>query len=161
MAREEVGHPWLVRTLDWPFPGLGRRLEVARMRGPAGDFFRVAWPGFAGALTASAPGRSLLASTRRRCGGGPGTPGYGPRSCACAGTGRIQFIPAEHLLRDVFETCRNFGEAKHRLETTPVARPAIFTLAGARGERCVIERTEEGFATRYDATARRTTGCAA
>ena len=49
--------PWLARTLDWPFPGLGRHLEVARMRGPAGDFDNVTWPGYVGALTASAPGR--------------------------------------------------------------------------------------------------------
>src|SRR6516162_2589751 len=30
LAREEAGVPWLVRTLDWPFAGLGRYLEVAR-----------------------------------------------------------------------------------------------------------------------------------
>ena len=35
------------------------------------------------------------------------------------------------------------------LETTAIARPVIYTLAGcAAGERCVIERTEENFATR-------------
>jgi len=33
LACEQGGVPWLVRTLDWPFPGLGRHLEVARMRG--------------------------------------------------------------------------------------------------------------------------------
>src|SRR5512141_1215346 len=38
LACEQGGAPWLVRTLDWPFPGLGRHLEVARMRGAAGDF---------------------------------------------------------------------------------------------------------------------------
>ena len=32
LACEQGGAPWLVRTLDWPFPGLGRHLEVARMR---------------------------------------------------------------------------------------------------------------------------------
>ena len=62
---------------------------------------------------------------------------------------RIRFIPPDHLLRDVLETCGSFGEARHRLETTPVARPVIFTLAGCRrGERCVIERTEQGFESR-------------
>ena len=35
------------------------------------------------------------------------------------------------------------------LESTPVARPVIYTLVGcAPGERCVIERTETGFITR-------------
>src|SRR5436305_1411976 len=58
----------------------------------------------------------------------------------------VRFCPPDHLLREVFETCRDFGTAKRRLETVPVARPVIFTLIGcARGERCVIERTEEAF----------------
>ena len=57
LAREQDGVPWLARTLDWPFPGLGRFLEVARMRGPAGDFDNIAWPGYVGTLTASAPSR--------------------------------------------------------------------------------------------------------
>src|SRR5262249_60146289 len=56
-ACDEGGVPWLARTLDWPFPGLGRYLEVARMRGPAGDFDNIAWPGYVGTLTATAPGR--------------------------------------------------------------------------------------------------------
>jgi hypothetical protein len=35
------------------------------------------------------------------------------------------------------------------LEQTPIARPVIYTLAGcAPGERCVIERTEDGARTR-------------
>ena len=55
LAREQDGMPWLVRTLDWPFPGLGRHLEVARMRGAAGDFDNVTWPGYVGVLTASGP----------------------------------------------------------------------------------------------------------
>ena len=43
--------------------------------------------------------------------------------------------------------------AKHQLETVPVARPVIFTLIGCeRGERCVIERTEEDFASRIEDT---------
>ena len=33
LAREEGGVPWLARTLDWPFPGLGRYAEVAHLRG--------------------------------------------------------------------------------------------------------------------------------
>ena len=39
------------------------------------------------------------------------------------------------------------------LETTPVARPVIYTLIGCgANERCVIERTETGFVTREDDT---------
>ena len=55
LAREQDGVPWLVRTLDWPFIGLGRYVEVAHMRGDCGDFFSVTWPGYVGALTAMAP----------------------------------------------------------------------------------------------------------
>src|SRR5215831_5579311 len=31
LAREEDGVPWLARSLDWPFSGLGRYAAVARM----------------------------------------------------------------------------------------------------------------------------------
>src|SRR5262249_61048700 len=57
LAREQGGAPWLVRTLDWPFPGLGRHAEVAHQRGLAGDYFSVTWPGYVGVLTGMAPGR--------------------------------------------------------------------------------------------------------
>src|ERR1700761_102988 len=57
LAREETDVPWLIRTLDWPFHGLGRHVEVARMRGEAGEFFNITWPGYVGALTAMAPAR--------------------------------------------------------------------------------------------------------
>jgi hypothetical protein len=60
-------------------------------------------------------------------------------------------IPPDQLLRQVFEQAADFGEAKRMLETTPVARPVIYTLAGCRAsERCVVERTESGFHTRSD-----------
>ena len=156
LAREEAdGTPWLARTLDWPFPGLGRHVEIARMRGPAGAFDTVTWPGFVGVLTACAPGRfaacinqaPLLRRTRH--------PWLRPYDIAlnALATARIRFIPPDHLLREVLETCSTFAEARHRLETTPVARPVIYTLAGCRrGERCVIERTEQGFETREQDT---------
>jgi hypothetical protein len=64
-------------------------------------------------------------------------------------TWRIAYIPPDHLLRRVFETCKTYGEAKHCLEATPIARPVIYTLIGCDpGERCVIERTEIDFTTR-------------
>ena len=49
----------------------------------------------------------------------------------------IRHVPPDHLLREVFETCPDFSAARRRLETTPVARPVIFTLVGCkRGECC-------------------------
>src|SRR5205809_654552 len=68
-------------------------------------------------------------------------------------TWRLRHIPPDQLLRQVFETCATYSEARAALETTPIARPVIYTLAGcASAERCVIERTEEGFSTRTENT---------
>jgi hypothetical protein len=155
VAREEEGVPWLVRTLDWPFPGLGRHLEIARMRGVAGEFFNVTWPGYAGVLTASAPGRFAAAINQAPLWRRTSKPWLRPYDLAVNAlrTWRVRFCPPDHLLRQVFETCSDFAEAKHRLETVPIARPVIFTLIGcAPGERCVIERTEQGFVSRKDDT---------
>ncbi len=155
LACEQGGSPWLVRTLDWPFPGLGRHLEIARMRGPAGDFDNVTWPGYVGVLTASAPGRfaacinqaPMLRRTQR-----PWLRPYDMVMNALQTWG-IRSIPPDHLLREVFETCSTFGQAKALLETTPIARPAIYILAGCHpGERCVIERTQDGFTSREQDT---------
>src|SRR5262249_50108707 len=66
----------------------------------------------------------------------------------------VQDIPPDQLLRRVFETCTNFSEAQRMLETTPIARPVIYTLVGCKpGERCVIERTEQSARTRSVETA--------
>ena len=60
-------------------------------------------------------------------------------------------IPPDQLLRQVFEVAGDYETARRMLETTPVARPVIYTLAGCgAGERCVIERTETDFNTRID-----------
>jgi hypothetical protein len=65
----------------------------------------------------------------------------------------VRHIPPDQLLRYVFETCASYDAARAVLETTPVARPVIYTLVGCKpGERCVIERTEEDFCTRIDDT---------
>jgi hypothetical protein len=51
------------------------------------------------------------------------------------------------------EQCATFAQARALLESTPIARPVIFTLAGCvPGERCVIERTEDAFSTRTENT---------
>jgi hypothetical protein len=154
-ARDEDGVPWLARTLDWPYPGLGRRLEVVRMRGSAGEFMSVTWPGYVGTLTASAPGRFAAAINQAPLWRRTRMPWLRPFDLAANAlrTWPIRHCPPDHLLREVFETCRGFGEARRRLETVPIARPVIFTLIGCeRGERCVIERTEETFSSRGEET---------
>jgi len=151
LATEQGGAPWLVRTLDWPFPGLGHHLEMVRMRGAAGDFDNVTWPGYVGVLTASAPGRFAACINQAPMWRRTRRPWLRPCDIALNArqTWGIRSIPPDHLLREVFETCKTFCEAKHRLETTPIARPVIYTLVGCyHGERCVIERTQDGFASR-------------
>ena len=152
LAREDDGGPWLLRTLDWPFPGLGRYLEIARMVGPAGEFFSVTWPGYVGVLTAMAPGRFAIAMNQGPLWRRTRHPWLRPFDIAANAVNtwrHVRHIPPDQLLRSVFEQCLSFAEAKRVLETTPMARPAIYTLVGAAaGERCVIERQEDTGASR-------------
>jgi hypothetical protein len=156
LAREEDGVPWLARTLDWPFPGLGRHADVVRAKGTAGEYFSITWPGYASVLTAMAPCRfsacinqaPMWRRTRH-----PWLRIYDLAANALYTWVSIRHMPPDQLLRQVFETCETYAAAKSVLETTPVARPVIYTLIGcAPGERCVIERTENGFVTREENT---------
>lgn len=156
LAREEGGAPWLVRTLDWPFPGLGRYADVVRLAGTAGDYFAATWPGYAGVLTAMAPCRfaacinqaPMLRRTRH-----PWLRNYDVAANGYRTWTKVRHIPPDQLLRQVFENCETYATAKGVLENTPVARPVIFMLVGcAPNERCVIERTEREFKTREDET---------
>ena len=151
MSRDEDGEPWLVRTLDWPFPGLGRHVEIAHKWGEAGEFYSVTWPGYVGTLTAMAPGRFGAAINQAPLWRRTRHPWLRPYDLAANAikTWSIRHMPPDQLLRQVFETCPDFATARAMLERTPVARPVIYSLAGTRpGERCVIERTEEDFETR-------------
>jgi hypothetical protein len=151
-AEEEEGVPWLLRTLDWPFKGLGQHSEIAHMRGECGDFLSVTWPGYVGVLTAMAPRRFAAAlnqapmwrRTRHRW---LRPLDYAANAVRAASS--VDRIPPDQLLRRAFEVCGDFAAARHLLERTPVARPVIYTLVGcSSGERCVIERTEADFVTR-------------
>ncbi|HEX3504391.1 MAG TPA: hypothetical protein VHU22_13455 [Xanthobacteraceae bacterium] len=153
-AGQEDGVPWLLRTLDWPFAGLGRYAEVAHMRGACGDFYSVTWPGYVGALTAMAPQRFAAcvnqAPMRRRT-SHPWLRGYDFAANAVAIWQSEDLMPPDQLLRHVFEVCSDYESARRMLETVPVARPVIYSLVGCKpSEQCVIERTETGFATRED-----------
>ncbi len=134
----------LMRTLDWPFDGLGRALVVIRQQGTAGPYLNVGWPGYAGVLTGLAPGRFAAAINQ------PPLPL--PQMGKAAGwvalrvrVNRSTALPPSHLLRHAFDTCQNFDAAVDLIRTTPICVPAIFTLAGLMpGETIVIERTETG-----------------
>lgn len=149
-ADESERGPVLKRTLDWPFPGLGRLVEIAEQKGPAGNFLNVTWPGFVGVLTALAPGRFAASINQAPMRHRTRAPSLRWVDYACNAVGAFCSsgrAPPEHVLRHVFETCATFDEALHLLETAPLARPVLFTLVGcAPNERAVIER--DGKATR-------------
>ena len=144
LADEGGQGPRLRRTLDWPFPGLGRLVEVARQRGPAGEFLNVTWPGFVGVLTALAPGRFAAAINQapmRRHTRGWALLWLDYAINAIGALCRSGRLPPEHLLRQVFETAPDFAAARHLLASVPLARPVIFILVGCgEGQRLVIER---------------------
>jgi hypothetical protein len=155
LACEEDREPWLLRTLDWPFSGLGRNVEVAYMRGVCGDFFSVTWPGYVGALTAMAPFRFAACVNQAPLWRRTSHRWLRPYDFAVNALAiwTRDHMPPDQLLRRTFEVCEDYGAARRMLESTPVARPVIYTLVGcSAGERCVIERTETDFVTREDET---------
>jgi hypothetical protein len=132
----------LLRTLDWPMPGLGRYVVVSRQAGPAGQYYAATWPGYVGVLTAMAPGRFSAAINQ---------PPLRRHTGICAvdwiigrvGLWRSLSLPPSHLLRRVFDTCATYEEARRVLIQTPLCLPSFFTLAGLEpAAGCVIERLE-------------------
>jgi len=139
-------HPRIRRSLDWPFHGLGKCVEVARQSGPAGDYFNVTWPGSVGVLSAMAPGRFAAvinaAPMERRTQSIIGLPIDIALNIRQTLTSADDW-PPDHLLRYVFEYSENFDEAIQILLAKPLARPALFTITGAQPhEIAVVERTE-------------------
>ncbi|SDE20484.1 hypothetical protein [Rhodospira trueperi] len=139
----------LLRTLDWAMDDLGAAVVVARMRGPAGPFVAVTWPGYAGVLTGLAPGRFAVALNQAPISG----PGLRPlrwvhdRRAVWASTAP----PPDHLLRQVLETAPDATTALHRLREAPVCVPCILTVAGVdRAEAWTIEKDVTGARIRQD-----------
>ncbi len=141
-----LGGNRLLRTLDWPLGGLGRNVVVARQAGRAdnraGPYYNVTWPGFAGVLTAMAPGRfaaSINQPPMRRYTFSCWLDWAIERFCLH----KRRALPPAHVLRQVFDECETYDDAKRRLVETPLCMPAFFSLSGTHDtEGCVIERTE-------------------
>ncbi len=138
----------LLRTLDWPFAGLGSGLIAARMEGSAGPWLNLTWPGFAGVLTAVARGRFAVAfnqppmHARRVC--GLGLPMPLDWALNRHVVWRSREIPPAHLLRLVCDEAADYDDARRRIVQTPLATSCFVTLAGPNaGEGCVIERTHD------------------
>jgi len=133
----------LLRTLDWPFHGMGREVVIARHESPHGPWYNVTWPGYVGAMTVMAPGRFSAvinqAPLKRR--------NWHPLPADWV-RNRVEVwnstaLPPAHLLRLACETCPDYGSAKAMLRDTGLALPVFMTLAGTGdGEGCVIERLE-------------------
>lgn len=132
----------MIRVLDWGLSGIGHHVVVARHETPHGPFYNATWPGYAGVLTAMAPGRFCAAINQA-----PRVPAWGNRGIDEI-VNRLRMLrsqgtlPAVHLLRRVFEDARDFDAALAILsdESVDLAMPAIFTLAGVEaGEGCVVE----------------------
>ena len=141
--------PRLQRSLDWIFQ-VGEDVIVARHESRAGDYCNVTWPGYAGIVTAMAPGRFAAAINQAPMSYALGRFSLGLPLDWLVNRRRVArrtALPPSHLLRRVFERCTTYQEAKSALMQTPLCIPAIFTLSGAQeGECCIIERMEEEFA---------------
>jgi len=136
----------IYRTLDWPFR-LGADVVVARHRPSAGIYFNITWPGYIGVLTALAPGRFAAAINEAPMSYAFEKYGLSPPVDWVVNRWRIRkrtSLPPGHLLRQVFEQCSSYEEAKNILATTPICIAAIFTLTGTKpDEGCIIERQEK------------------
>lgn len=133
----------LVRVLDWRTPGLGRHVVAAEVDGPAGPFVTLTWPGYTGVLQAMAPGRFAAALNQApmpRRGGGLMPLDWLANK---VDVWRSRAATPAHLLRDVVERAAHFDDAVRQLAETPIAAPAIFSVAGCRAQDvCIIERSE-------------------
>ncbi|MGD1880428.1 MAG: hypothetical protein ACFB13_23350 [Kiloniellaceae bacterium] len=137
------GRNRLTRVLDWPFDGLGAEIVAAQQQGPAGSWINLTWPGFTGCIQGHAPGRFSAAFNqaplRKRT-----ALKYLDWALDRYGLWRSDALPPGHLLRRAFDTAPDFAAAKAMLAETPLALPAIFSLAGpGPGELAVIERLED------------------
>ena len=132
----------LVRVLDWRTPGLGRHVVAARVAGAAGPFVTLTWPGYTGVLQGNAPGRfaaALNQAPMRK----PLGRFYLDWAVNRARVWRMPHLTPAHLLREVFETARDFAEARRMLSERPISTPSIFSLAGVKPyETAIIERSE-------------------
>lgn len=132
----------LLRTLDWDLAGLGRNLIVAHQHGPAGAYYNIGWPGFAGVTTAMAPGRFAIAINQP-----PMRQHHRSFPINWArnrwGVWRGGGVPPVHALRHVCDHCPTAAAARDYLMTVALCLPGFFTISGAdAGEGCVIERSE-------------------
>lgn len=140
------GKPIMLRSLDWPFDGIGRTVVMAKKNGQtATPYFAATWPGYTGVITGMKPKRFAIAINQAPL-SAPIQFLVANWSIARGRVWRSRSITPGHLVEKVFEETEDFDEAKRRLCETPIALPVIFSLVGVKpGECCVIERMEHSF----------------
>ncbi len=137
----ETRAPIMIRTLDWPFHGMGRNLVVAQQEGPAGAFFNITWPGYTGAVTAMAPGRFAIAINQAPMLRRKGMPMGVDWLLNRAAVFRTRHITPAHLVRQICERCPDYESARRKLIETPISTAAFFSIAGTWTDHsAVIER---------------------
>lgn len=130
----------LYRSMDWPIEGMAGKLVVAKQAGPAGEFWNLTWPGFAGVLNGHAPGRFSIAINQAPI---PKHTHIMPLDWILARRRTFSSggLPGPFLLRKVFEECTGYDQAVAMLSKTELCIPALFTVAGVNpGQHCIIER---------------------
>ena len=142
VAPDDAGGQRMIRVLDWGMPGLGRSVVIARHASNGHSFYSATWPGYAGVLTAMAPGRFSAAinqAPKMRVLGVEVVDEFVTRLRVTRSRGTM---PGTHLLRRVCERAADYAAAVEMLadERIALAMPTLFTLAGAEpGEGCVVE----------------------
>ena len=132
----------MIRVLDWGLPGIGKHLVIGRHASDHGGYLNVTWPGYAGILTAMAPGRFSAAINQAPRQAPTGLRWLDEAIVHLAMYRRPGTIPAAHLLRKVFEEAPDYAAALAMLSegAYELAMPAIFTLSGAApGEGAIVE----------------------
>lgn len=139
----DTGLPVMLRSLDWPFDGIGRNIVMVEKDGKDGNSYMAAtWPGYTGVITGMKSGRFAVAINQAPL-SAPIQFHAANWSIARGRVWRNRHITPGHLLEKVFEEVSDFADAKRVLAETPIALPVIFSIIGtAPDERCIIERLE-------------------
>ncbi len=127
----------MYRNLDWDDPnGLlkdNTQEVIFSKSSDRGGFSSLTFPGFSGVLTGKAKNGAYAVAI----------------NAVCIET-EPQFGAAPTmLLREVFETCRTYKQAKKMLSETVLMCSVLFTLVGANGKMVTIERSANNYAHRH------------
>ncbi len=130
----------MIRVLDWGLRGIGRFVVLGRHDTDHGPYYNVTWPGYAGVLTAMAPGRFSAAINQAPRQTPSGVRWLDELVVHLGMYRSLDNVPAAHLLRRVFDEAADYAAALAMLsdECVELAMPALFTLSGIEADQCCI-----------------------